>query len=60
MIDNASSDESTLEFMRGAANIAPCLYVSGSHHLWKLFLGTDGMPPTGSCSMADRRQRERR
>jgi predicted MPP superfamily phosphohydrolase len=34
MIDNASSNESTMEFMRGAADIAPCFYVSGSHDLW--------------------------
>jgi predicted MPP superfamily phosphohydrolase len=34
MIDNASSNESTLEFMKGAADIAPCFYVAGSHDLW--------------------------
>lgn len=34
MIDNASSNEPTLEFMKGAADIAPCFYVTGSHDLW--------------------------
>ena len=34
MIDDASSNESTLEFMKGAAAIAPCFYAAGSHDLW--------------------------
>jgi predicted MPP superfamily phosphohydrolase len=34
MIDDASSNESTLEFMQGAAGIAPCFYAAGSHDLW--------------------------
>ena len=34
MIDDASSNEPTMEFMKGAADIAPCFYSSGSHDLW--------------------------
>ncbi len=34
MIDDVSSNGPTLEFMQGAADIAPCFYVTGSHDLW--------------------------
>ncbi len=34
MIDDASSNETTLAFMKGAVEIAPCFYTSGSHDLW--------------------------
>ncbi len=34
MIDDISPNEATLEFMKGAADIAPCFYAAGSHDLW--------------------------
>ena len=34
MIDDVSSNEPTLEFMKVAAGIAPSFYVTGSHDLW--------------------------